>query len=200
MRAILPGKPPWRPCAALLLAVALGACRTAPPPAPPGPLPGARPPVAAAQLERLIHDEVNRERAAHRLAPLELDESLSRIARGHSEDMAARGYFDHRSPEGRDLLSRYREAGYACAVRTGSTIRLGAENLCLQHLYRSVTTVGGVAIHDWSSPDDVAARTVREWMKSPGHRDNLLTPWWRRQGVGVAVAPDGAVYVTQDFC
>jgi uncharacterized protein YkwD len=37
-------------------------------------------------------------------------------------------------------------------------------------------------------------------MKSPGHRANILTARLTRQGVGLAVAPDLKVYVTQNFC
>lgn len=200
MRATLRGKPGRGAGAALLLAVALAACRVAPAAVPPGPRLRVQPSAPAAAIERLIHDLVNRERAARRLPRLELDPALSRIAGAHSADMASRAYLGHRSPEWGGFLDRYREAGYACAVRTGGTLRLGAENVALEHLYRSVTTVGGVAVHDWLSPEEVAARTVRAWMNNRGHRGNILAPWWRRQGIGVAVTEDGAVYVTQDFC
>jgi uncharacterized protein YkwD len=37
-------------------------------------------------------------------------------------------------------------------------------------------------------------------MNSPGHRENILRPDYRRTGIGVAIAPDDKVYVTQLFC
>ncbi len=37
-------------------------------------------------------------------------------------------------------------------------------------------------------------------MKSPGHRENILTPHWKREGIGVEIAPDDNVYITQNFC
>jgi len=37
-------------------------------------------------------------------------------------------------------------------------------------------------------------------MQSTGHRENILTPHWRRQGIGVGIDPDNRVLVTQNFC
>ena len=37
---------------------------------------------------------------------------------------------------------------------------------------------------------DVAARTVRMWLKSPGHRANLLNPAFRWVGAGAASDAD----------
>jgi len=37
-------------------------------------------------------------------------------------------------------------------------------------------------------------------MKSPGHRKNILTPYWKKEGIGVHIGPDDKVYVTQNFC
>jgi len=37
-------------------------------------------------------------------------------------------------------------------------------------------------------------------MNSPGHKKNILTPYWRSEGIGGFIAPDGKVLVTQNFC
>jgi uncharacterized protein YkwD len=37
-------------------------------------------------------------------------------------------------------------------------------------------------------------------MNSRGHRKNILFSHWRSEGIGVAIAPDGKVYITQNFC
>jgi uncharacterized protein YkwD len=37
-------------------------------------------------------------------------------------------------------------------------------------------------------------------MKSPGHRANILTARLTHEGIGLAVAPDMKIYVTQNFC
>ncbi|MNT70219.1 Cysteine-rich secretory protein family protein [compost metagenome] len=40
---------------------------------------------------------------------------------------------------------------------------------------------------------------MQGWIKSPGHRANLVHPSFGRLGVGVAVAKDGKKYLTQVF-
>ena len=143
---------------------------------------------------------INRERTARGLSPLTWDDALARIARGHSKDMADRGYFSHNSPEGRDFPFRYRKQGYTCALQTGDIIYTGAENIASMSLYRSITTINSVAYPDWNSSEQIAVSTVQGWMNSPGHRKNILTPYWLNQGLGVFISPDDKVYITQNFC
>jgi uncharacterized protein YkwD len=181
-----------------LLAVLLLAARAAQSEVPVAP--GKKPSVKAADLALRVHAHINEERSKHGLSPLAWDKALSRIAAGHSRDMAARKYLAHDSPEGQGFPHRYRQAGYTCRIRIGNTIHGGAENIALNHLYNSVTTVNGVAHYDWNSSENIAGRALEGWMKSPGHRKNILTPHWKREGIGVEIAPDGKVYVTQNFC
>jgi uncharacterized protein YkwD len=59
----------------------------------------------------------------------------------------------------------------------------------------------------YGSPDLSAAATVRMWMNSPGHRENLLSRSWREIGLGaVHVASGGGEFggspvtvITADF-
>jgi len=159
-----------------------------------------QPGIRIAELEKRIHTLINRERSKHGLSQLALDSALSRIARGHSRDMAKRNYFDHNSPEGHDFSYRYKQEGYSCAIRADGAIHLGAENILQNNLYDRVTTVNGVAYYDWNSEENIAETTVQGWMNSPGHRKNILTPHWRNEGLGVVIAPDDKVYITQNFC
>ena len=46
---------------------------------------------------------------------------------------------------------------------------------------------------------DPAGVVVREWMKSQGHRDNILDTRFVETGIGVFVGPDRTVYFTQIF-
>ncbi len=174
-------------------------------PAPPLPrqhdlAPAPKPAVDAAEIEKKVHALINRERKSHGLPALELDPALSRIARAHSRDMADRQYFGHVSPEGDDFSDRYRKAHYLCSVPVGSTEYLGGENIALNNLYSSVMIVNGVAHYDWNSEEKISRTTVRGWMDSTGHRKNILTPYFRKQGIGVHIAPDDRVYITQTFC
>lgn len=167
---------------------------------PADPRPASPPKIDAVDLARRIHTHVNEERARHGLAALAWDAKLARIAGQHSRDMAKRNYLSHDSPEGRGFDDRYRQAGYSCAVRVGRVVHAGAENIALGRLYNSMRTRNGVAEYDWNSAGQIARRVVDGWMDSRGHRKNILTPHWRREGIGVEVHPDNKVYVTQNFC
>ena len=63
-----------------------------------------------------------------------------------------------------------------------------------------MTTINGVAYYDWNSPEAIARQTVDGWMQSAGHRKNILSPQWKREGIGVEIAPDNRVLITQDSC
>ncbi len=185
----------------IALVVSLAAC------AKPQPIPATRlpehkskPHIRIVDIEKKIHALINQERQQHGLRPLAWDHTLVVIARKHSRDMAKRKYFDHISPEGHDFSYRFRKEGYSCAVTAGNVIYTGAENIALNNLYDSVTTVNGEAFYDWNSPDKIAETTVKGWMNSPGHRKNILTPHWRNEGIGIVISIDDKVYITQNFC
>jgi uncharacterized protein YkwD len=182
------------------LTIVLFSCQAAHAPSPPGqPIP--KPSISVQDLEHRIHVFINRERTAHGLSLLGFDNRLSRIARSHSKDMASRSYFSHESPEGRDFSFRYQEQRYTCSIRSGNAIHMGAENIALGHLYRSIRTVNGVvSSYDWYTLEQLAREIVQGWMNSPGHRKNILTMHWQNEGIGVFFAPDGTVYITQNFC
>jgi len=82
----------------------------------------------------------------------------------------------------------------------GNVIHLGAENIARGNLYASVTTVNRIQHFDWSSEERIARAAVEGWMASPGHRANILTAHWKREGIGLVIAPDRKVYITQNFC
>jgi uncharacterized protein YkwD len=46
----------------------------------------------------------------------------------------------------------------------------------------------------------IAATTLQGWMKSEGHRGTMLDKEYTREGIGVAIAPDDKVYITQIAC
>ncbi|MFC7156285.1 CAP domain-containing protein [Halomarina halobia] len=164
--------------------------RDGPPPSVPEPTPTAG--IDPVALERRVHDEVNDARGARDLGTLDFDTALRRIARYHSADMAKREYFAHESPEGETVEDRYDRFGYDCRAPTGAfEYATGGENLFYVGFAPSSL-----------DEDAIARRAVEGWLESPGHRRNLLAEFWRREGIGVAVA-EGVpvtVYVTQNFC
>ena len=134
-------------------------------------------PVALSQaildMEQRVLDQVNEERSARGLTVLVMDEALREVARAHSEDRVARGFFSHINPDGQDPFDRMADAGI--------TYSWAGENL---------------AMNNTRPQADVA---VASWMISESHRENLFLAQFNRAGVGVAGTSAGLYYFTMDF-
>jgi uncharacterized protein YkwD len=152
------------------------------------------------RLEKKIHDLINAERKKKGLPGLSWNEDLNRIARKYSRDMAERRFFSHDDPEGRSFIDRYMAGGFECKLRDGNTTCLGGENIAQDNLYTSIAYLNGVPSYAWKSEDKIAASVVKLWMDSRGHRENILAPYFKRQGIGIAVTGEGRVFVTENFC
>lgn len=152
------------------------------------------------QLALEVHRLVNIERQEYGLSSLVWDEELHQIALSHSQDMARRNYFEHNTPEGKTPTDRAREAGYPVIKDYGYYYQEGiGENIMLTHTYSSVTYINGIPIHDWNDQSELAHETVQGWMNSYGHRQNILSGDYDKEGIGVAFGSDDQVYITQDF-
>ena len=125
-----------------------------------------------AALESALHDAVNEVRRQAGLIPLRRDPAVDRVARAHSEDMVARGYFAHETPEGLTPPDRLRHGG----VRG---ITLAGEN---------------VGLTNRGNPNQ---EIIAGWLASPVHRQNLLAPMFNATGIGIARASDGTLFYTQ---
>lgn len=154
------------------------------------------------EIEYLVHELTNQERQNHGLSQLAFDSEITQIARGHSLDMSERNYFAHETPEGFTPTDRAEQLGYSCQKMVGLLIYTGiAENIFQGHLFDSYYTVNGVITSfDWISEEEIAKITVDGWMNSPGHRENILTEIFDREGIGIEITYDHKVYVTQNFC
>lgn len=154
------------------------------------------------QIEHLVHELTNKERKKYGLSQLTFDSEIIQIARAHSQDMASRGYFAHETPEGFTPSDRAEQKGYSCQKIVGLLIYSGiAENIFQGYLFDSYYTVNGkITSYDWNTEEEIAKITVDGWMNSPGHRENILTEVFDREGIGVEITQDYKVYVTQNFC
>ena len=155
----------------------------------------------AAGLASSIHALINEERKKEGLDALRWDQALAGIALAHSRDMASRDYFDHVSPEGEDFADRYEKHGYNLTTRVGDSVYVGGENLSLTNVVSSYVydeNTDEIYEYRYNSLQELAASTVQGWMESPGHRDNILTPF-TREGIGIFVSDEGEVYITQNF-
>jgi uncharacterized protein YkwD len=161
-----------------------------------------KPEFDAQQIEYLVHELTNQERLNHGLSQLEFDSEIAQVARGHSSDMAEREYFAHETPEGLTPTDRAEQKGYSCQKMVGLLIYSGlAENIFQGHLFDSYYTINGeITSYEWNTEEEIAKITVDGWMNSPGHRENILTEIFDREGIGVKITEDHKVYVTQNFC
>jgi uncharacterized protein YkwD len=132
----------------------------------------AAPDTPLAPLERQVVDAVNEVRRDRKLPALAHDPELAEIARRHSCAMAERGFFEHTDPDGGSMAERLAQAR--------KKFRAAGENLAR------------------IESRDPAARAVAGWMKSTGHRENMLSPRFTTTGVG-ACRGGRAVYFTQLF-
>ena len=153
------------------------------------------------EISRLTHDLINEERHNSGLSPLEYDDKLAAIARKHSEDMAQKEYFAHDNQRGESFSARYRQDGYNCANKQGLVIHKGAENIFQGWEFGRTTYRNGRIIYrEWFTAQQIAEQAVSGWISSPGHRANILTPFFDREGIGVAADSVGKLLITQNFC
>ncbi|MFA6084053.1 CvpA family protein [Mucilaginibacter sp.] len=127
--------------------------------------PRVRPDVEAAMLVL-----VNRERVQRGLKLLKADPELTIVARKHSVDMFARGYFSHYTPEGINPFGRMRADGIQF-LTAGENLAL-AQTLAIAH---------------------------KGLMNSPGHRSNILNPTFGRLGIGIEDGGIYGLMITQNF-
>src|SRR5688572_25272911 len=121
-------------------------------------------------LEQRMLDLVNQERVAAGLKPVAPDPELTEVARRHSSDMFARGYFAHDTPEGLTPFDRMRDANVRFLT--------AGENLAL-------------------APTVQVAHTGL--MNSPGHRANILRREFGRLGIGIMDGGMRGLMVSQEF-
>ena len=129
----------------------------------------------ATDLERRAFELTNAERQASGLRLLQWDESLARLARLHSQNMADESFFSHRSPDGKMVDDRANRLGIVKWIGIG-------ENIAYLNGYADPATVA-----------------VGKWMQSSLHKKNILNGQWQTSAVGAATARDGKVYLTQVF-
>jgi uncharacterized protein YkwD len=105
-----------------------------------------------------VVDMVNQARAGapEKCAPLKVEVHVTAAAQGHSDDMAARNYFSHDTPDGEGFDDRVKAAGYP---------RPGGENI--------------------AKGQRSAEQVMTDWLASPGHRANILNCAFTVIGVGV---------------
>ncbi|MDQ3703804.1 MAG: CAP domain-containing protein [Chloroflexota bacterium] len=125
--------------------------------------------------ESYVLQAINEQRAAAGVAPVKLQATVTEISRSRSNDMAARNYFSHTSPEGKQFLGMLGD-------------------------YKVSYKVAGEILARNNYPEAEAGRVAVEgYMGSPAHKAILIDPRFTLVGVGHAVDAAGMNYYTVIF-
>lgn len=128
----------------------------------------------AAIFASVLLDQTNQNRIGEQLGTLTRNPVLEKAAQLKADDMAAKGYFSHNSPEGKTPWYWFEQAGYDYAA--------AGENL---------------AVNFTDSKDVTEA-----WMHSPAHRANIMSGNYTEIGIATAhgiYKGKEAVFVVQEF-
>lgn len=131
----------------------------------------AAPAINASAYEQQVLSLTNAQRTANGCPALTWNSALGSVARAHSQDMAAKNYFDHNTLNGTTPAQRLTAAGY--------TYRQMAENI--------------------AAGQATPAAVMSSWMGSAGHKANILNCALTELGVGYATGGAYGSYWTQDF-
>lgn len=128
------------------------------------------PPTGEAQA-KLMLEQVNRIRKENQVPEMKSSGKLATIALNQAQSMATTGNLTHFDAEGRSIGDRARLVGYKFSL-VGENIALGP------------TTVESV---------------MTAWLKSPGHRKNILEKGFREFGSASVADSQGQVFWVQVF-
>lgn len=106
--------------------------------------------------------ETNTQRSSNSRSALSLNNQLSQAAQQKANDMVARNYWSHTSPEGTQPWEVISSVGYKY-VTAGENLAYGF---------------------------DTSAATIAGWMNSPGHKANVLNVDYKEVGFGIANSPN----------
>ncbi len=128
---------------------------------------------STAKIEVGIRQSINQVRQHKGLQLLQQNERLAQVARNYSRQMAEKNFFSHTGSEGTTSAERVEAAGIIYWV-------VG------ENLFKGTNI---------NQPVKVA---VDGWLDSPGHRENILRPFFTETGVGVWRV-NNTYYITQLF-
>lgn len=117
---------------------------------------------------RIFAELVNQHREKHGCKPLAWSADIAEVARAHSADMAAQGYFGHTNLLGETPFDRLRKANIA--------YRRAAENI--------------------AEGQQTAEQVLASWLSSSGHRRNIEDCAFTQHGVGMVMDRWTHVFVT----
>ena len=129
-----------------------------------------------AQVEQLIYQKVNEERAKIGISQLSYNSTMEKYARIKSKDMGDNNYFSHEDLSRKLITEKMKQDGVS--------YKAWGENIAY---------IGGV-----SDANKLAEQFMTNWMNSSGHRENILSTNFESIGIGVYKSGN-RVYATQEF-
>ncbi|ERI89915.1 SCP-like protein [Clostridiales bacterium oral taxon 876 str. F0540] len=139
-------------------------------------------------IENQIVALCNNERAKVSAPPLQINETLRKVARYKSNEMLQNNYFSHSSPVTGympwDLAKKNFGYSYSTFGENLWMSKMSSEDAKYTEQFRATIT---------------AAQIVKDWMNSPGHKANILNKNFRRIGVGLAFSSKNKAYSAQEF-
>jgi uncharacterized protein YkwD len=132
-------------------------------------------PLNTGELEQKAFQLLNQKRIEIGLSPLVWNESMAKVARLHSTNMANFKFFSHKGLDGLQVDGRAESLGFNKWKGIGENIAYN---------------------RGFANPVEFA---IERWMLSDSHRENLLDKRWRESAVGIAVTKDGTYYFTEVF-
>ena len=150
---------------------------------------------------RDVFDRINAERIQNGLKPCTYDKKLEKASQFHAEWMARNRKMEHLQEEAKSL-----EDHKACthhpinrAIRAGYSewsdvffIENRPDGQIVVTKPDANDHVGEIISAGWKAghPASQTEIVVNGWMKSPGHRKEILTAHYEEMGIGVACTPD----------
>lgn len=128
-------------------------------------------PAGAGPAEDQVLALANAARAKAGCAPLRMEARLTAAAQGHARAMAEQNFFGHTGKDGSSLRARVNAQGYRS--------RAAAENI--------------------AAGRKTAAEAMQSWLKSAGHRKNLLNCRYSQTGVAMVYQADDAPLPGQTY-
>ena len=133
--------------------------------------------ITQAQARAYMVELINRDRASVGLPPVRLDEgAASRAGQGHADDMATHGYLGHWGTDGSVPEQRFTEAGGTDMVLENASCFTDERSRKLDRAPRI----------DPTNIEQAEDMFFHEKPPHDGHRKNILKPWHRTVGIGIA--------------
>ena len=142
--------------------------------------------ISNSTLDQAMLNAINADRQSNGLAPVAWDATAATAGAAHAADMAAKGYFSHRSPDGYGPEMRY--------------IRAGGTDTTMENIFTTASHYSDGRPVPIDNVTEQVLQAEAGLLQSPGHRRNILMPSHTHVGVGFAYNPQtGSFYLVQEF-